>query len=211
VTTRAERRSAAREAILAAAHERVASGGFAAAVMTDVAREAGVATGTLYRHFPSKGALLAETFRVASGRELQHLGAIATDDKQEVRTRIAATVEAFARRALAAPVLAYALMAEPVDPAVEAARLENKRAWRALFAGLLAEGVARGELPPQDERTNASAIVGALQEALIGPLADGGGDALVAGLVTFILHAVGYQEEPDDPHTRPHRRAAHHS
>ena len=82
-------------------------------------------------------------------------------------------------------------MAEPVDPAVEAARLENKRAYRDVFTELLRQGVAAGELRPLDAPVAASAIVGAFQEALIGPLADHtGGDALVASLVTFALHAV---------------------
>jgi AcrR family transcriptional regulator len=155
-----------------------------------VAGRAGMATGTIYNHFPSKGELFAEVFRDAAGRELELISGIVGERSRPAGERLAAAVEAFSRRALAAPTLAYALMGEPVDPAVEAARLENKRAFRDVFAALLREGDASGELQVRDPAVTASALVGALQEALIGPLAEGGGDALLATLVDFTLDAV---------------------
>ena len=194
-TPRARRREAARDSILAAASAAVAEGGYAAASITEVARRAGVATGSIYRHFPSKGELFAEVFRTAADAELKLIAEIAQDPARPPRERLAAALEAFARRALAAPTLAWALMAEPVDPAVEAARLENKRAYRDVFAQLLRDGVDAGELRPLDAPVAASALVGAFQEALIGPLADHtGGEALVASLVSFALHAVTQEE-----------------
>src|SRR5918992_752849 len=84
--------------------------------------------------------------------------------------RIAAAVEAFCRRALAGPVLAYAQIAEPVDPAVESERLRLRRGYRDAFARVLDDGVAAGELRPHDSATIASALVGGLAEALLGPL-----------------------------------------
>ena len=79
-------------------------------------------------------------------------------------------------------------MAEPVDPAVEQARIESKAAHRAVFAGLLAEGAEAGEWPPLDVDVAAGALVGALQEAVA--LNPAGGDALVASLVSFALQSV---------------------
>lgn len=190
-----ERRLDARRRIVAAALEIVAEDGYAAASVAAVARRAGVATGSIYRHFPSKGELLAEVFRDAAGRERELIGRIIGGDGGSAAERLAAAVETFARRALAAPVLSYALMAEPVDPAVEAARLESKRGYRDDFAALLGEGVDSNELPPLDPPVAASALVGALQEALIGPLADhSAGDALVASLVSFAVRAVGAEQ-----------------
>jgi AcrR family transcriptional regulator len=187
VTRRAERRAAARDSIVAGTLSLVAEGGWSAASMHDVARRAGVATGTLYRHFPSKGDLLAEVFAEASGREQAVVSDIATDAGRAPLERLAAAIEVFAHRALAAPTLAYALMAEPVDPAVEAARLASKRAYRATFAALLEEAVAAKAVGPLDSAVAAAAIVGALQEALSDPADDG----LIAGLVTFTINAVG--------------------
>jgi AcrR family transcriptional regulator len=189
---RQERRAATRDAIIAGTLSLVAEGGWAAASMHDVARRAGVATGSLYRHFPSKGDLLAEVFAEASGRELAIVGEIAADETRPPLERLGAAIEAFAHRANAAPTLAYALMAEPVDPAVEAARLANTQGYRAVFAAALEAAVMTGEIAALDTDVAAAAIVGALQEALLGPLAAGrASDALVASLVTFTVNAVG--------------------
>src|ERR687893_700611 len=64
------RRLATRERIVAAALDRVAQGGYKSAGIHAVAERAGVAVGTVYRHFPSKRELFAEVFRRASQREL---------------------------------------------------------------------------------------------------------------------------------------------
>ena len=160
------RREAARERILRAAHALVARGGFGAAQMAAVAKEAGVATGTVYRHFESKADLFAEVFRRAAQHEVD---AVATSPD------LAAGVETFARRALAGRRLAWALLAEPVDPVVEAERLAYRRAYRDAF---------RRFVP--DELT-AAALVGAIGEVLVGPLSPTGPDldedALVARLI----------------------------
>ena len=67
---------------------------------------------------------------------------------------------------------AYALIAEPVDPAVEAERLRLRTGYRDAFASVLEDGVEAGELRPHDTRTVAAALVGALAESLVGPLSD---------------------------------------
>src|SRR3954454_21038958 len=164
------RRAQVRERIVAAAREQVAEGGYASASVQAVATRAGVATGSVYRHFPSKAELFAEVFRRASQRELDVVSAVTADESLPAGQRVAAAVEAFARRALAGPVLAYALIAEPVDPAVESERLRFRRGYRDAFAAALRDGVAAGELEPHDSETVAAAIVGALAEALAGPL-----------------------------------------
>ncbi len=109
------RLAAARERIVDAALDQLAEGGYASASVVAVARRAGVATGSVYRHFPSKADLFAEVFRRASQREVDVLRSMA-DRSEPVANRLAAWVEAFVRRALAEPVRAYALIAEPVDP-----------------------------------------------------------------------------------------------
>jgi AcrR family transcriptional regulator len=190
-----QRERETRGRILVAAHAIVSEGGYGAASMSAVAEGAQVAVGSLYRRFDSKGELFAEVFRAAAGREQALIEMIVAPDGRPVGARLARAVETFAGRALAAPTLAYALMAEPVDPAVEAARLESKRAYRDVFAALLQEGVDNGELAPLDPEPIASALVGALQEALIGPLASrAGGEALIASLVSFAASAVGVRE-----------------
>ena len=142
------RAAAARERIVSAALDQLAEGGYASASMAAVARRAGVATGSVYRHFPSKGDLFAEAFRRASQREVDVLVALG-HRTMPVSERLAAWVHAFVHRALAEPVRAYALIAEPVDPAVEAERLTFRRAYADLFARALADAAAPA---PRDRR-----------------------------------------------------------
>ena len=205
------RKQATRERIVAAALDLVATGGYSSAPVQAVAERAGVAVGTVYRHFPSKSDLFAEVFRRASQRELDVVRAAAADGGGSSEERTAAAVEAFARRALAGPVLAYALIAEPVDPAVESERLRFRRGYRDSFAAALRAGVESGQLEPHDSDTVAAAIVGALAEALVGPLSQADhpsrNEALVATLVQFALNALprnqSSRKEPDRAGRRP--------
>jgi AcrR family transcriptional regulator len=187
------RKAATRERIVAAALDQVAEGGYASAGVQSVAARAGVAVGTVYRHFPSKAELFAEVFRRASQRELDVMSdlAAARADERPASERIAAAAEVFCRRALAGPVLAYALLAEPVDPAVEAERLRFRRGYRDMFARALRQGVEDGEIAPHDPEVLGAAITGGLGEALVGPLAARRrSEALVASLVQFCLDAI---------------------
>jgi AcrR family transcriptional regulator len=198
-TERTEARKAAtREAIVGAALAQVGAGGYASAGVHVVARRAGVAIGTVYRHFPSKGELFAEVFRRAAEPELDVVIEVSAADGRPAAERIAAAVEAFCRRALAGPVLAYAQIAEPVDPAVESERLRLRVGYRDAFASVLDDGVAAGELRPHDTRTVAAALVGGLGEALVGPLAAharGSKEALVATLVQFCQEALPHARD----------------
>ena len=182
---------ASREAIRRAAIALLAEQGYAACSISAVAARAGVATGSVYKHFPSKSDLLTEVFQYCAGHEV----AIATEAAGTVGApaeRIAAYVETFANRALKSPRLAYALLTEPVDPAIEAERLIYRRAHRDVIAEIIADGVRTGALPPQNPMHTASAAVGALGEGLVGPLADGTLEVdTVPSLVQFILRAIG--------------------
>ena len=191
------KRAQTRERIVDAAHALIARGGYRAAPVSAVAERARVATGTVYRHFPSKAELFAEVFRRASQREVDAMAAGAAGEGP-VPERIAAGVEYWARRALRGRRLAWALLAEPVDPAVEAERLHFRRAYRDVMAGLLREGIERGELPDQDVDVASAALIGAIGEALVGPLSpaahDSDDDRVVAGLKTFCLRSVTDKE-----------------
>src|SRR3954453_4953091 len=188
------RLAAARERIVDAALTQLAEGGYASASGVSVARRAGVATGSVYRHFPSKGDLFAEVFRRAAQREVDVLVELG-HRSMPLRRRLAAWVDAFVHRALAEPVRAYALIAEPVDATIEQERLIFRRAYADLFARALRDGMAAGEIPHADADLSAAAIVGALAEAMLGPLRRPEDDtaALVRGLQTFVLSAVGIE------------------
>ena len=196
-TARTEaRRAEVRDRIVRAAFELIRRGGYREASVAAVAAGAGVATGTVYRHFPSKAELFAEVFRVASQHEVDAV-AEAMAAPASVSDRIALGVETFARRALRGRRLAWALLAEPVDPAVEEERLVFRRAYAEVFASSLREGVLDGSLPPQDPDVTAVALVGAIGEVLTQPHSSDE-QALVASLVRFCLRSI--TEETDVHH-----------
>ncbi len=176
------RRLEARERIVTAARELIAHGGYREAGIAAVAARAGVATGTVYRHFGSKAELFAEVFRVASQHEVDAVAAAIADAGPDRDAMIAAGVETFARRALRGRRLAWALLAEPVDPAVEAERLVFRRAYADTFTSALHETA---------DPLTTTMLVGAIAEALVGPLSpvhdELDEDRLVAELVAFCI------------------------
>ncbi|OIQ44263.1 MAG: hypothetical protein BM558_08595 [Roseobacter sp. MedPE-SW] len=181
--------------ILSVARAAVAEGGFAAVQMSSVAAAAGLATGTLYRHFPSKAELLAEVFRRVTKREVQVMTEIAGSDGA-APSRLGDAVEVFARRALQSPVLAYALIFEPVDTLVDDERLAFRRSYAVVLGRIIDDGIKSGTFPAQNTSVVANCIVGALAEALIGPLVDKTPttcrerEAEIRAIVTFCLNAV---------------------
>lgn len=189
------RLDAQRRAIVTAAGVLLAERGYAACSVAAVADRAGVASGTVYRHFEGKSELIAELFTAVVGREVEAVrGAVAAATGAAAQT--AAVIETFAGRALKAPRLAYALLVEPVDPAVDALRLEFRTAFRDVIGRVVIDGIARGELPGQDSAVVAAALVGAIGEALVGPLAAGsGGPSTVRSLIEFATRALGAVNE----------------
>ncbi|MDA7088083.1 TetR/AcrR family transcriptional regulator [Pseudomonas sp. SA3-5] len=202
---RIDRDQALREQILTRALARVVEGGFAALTMQALAEDVGIATGSLYRHFHNKGELAAEVFAIASQGELEAL-------LQTLRApghpaeRLAAGLQQFAARAWHSRRLAFALIAEPVEPQVDEQRLLYREAYAELFGELLEEGVACGAFRVQHVGLVAACLVGAIAEVLVGPLSPPARAARDAGhsslelvevsqnLVTFCLRAVGAED-----------------
>jgi AcrR family transcriptional regulator len=186
-----------RERLLRAAQELIEEGGYAAASVAAIAGRAGVAAGTLYRHFDSKEELFVEVFRtVCSGEERAMRAAAAEMDGGEAVARLEQVLGTFAERALRNPRLAWALIAEPVDPLVDAERLAYRERYAAVIAEGLRAGIAAGELPAQNVELTAAALVGGCGEALVGPLSPVAGarpasDEVESALRTFVRRAVG--------------------
>lgn len=158
-----------RDAILSAARAHIARGGYQAAQMQAVAASAGFATGTVYRYFDSKAALFAQVFERVAQHEVDVVEATAAR-AGTCRERLERTLHTFMARALRAPRLAYALLAEPVDPLVESECLVFRRAYARVFTNLLREGIADGSFAAQEPDLAAAALVGVLNETLVGPL-----------------------------------------
>jgi len=185
------RLDAQRETVLRSAMELLAERGYSGCSMAAVAERAGIATGSLYQHFAGKTDLSVELFRTVVTHEVEAVTAAAAR-WSDPRRRATAVLETFAARALQSPRLAYALLAEPADAAVDAERLVFRRTFRDLLAAQIAAGVDSGLLPEQDPGLTAAALVGAVGEALVGPLAAGSPpDEVLPALTVFILRAMG--------------------
>jgi AcrR family transcriptional regulator len=187
-----------RERLLAGAQELIEEGGYGGASVIAIAARARVAAGTLYRHFASKEELFVEVFRAVCEREeraMRVAGARMPASASAVE-HLETVLGTFAERALRNPRLAWALIAEPVDPLVDAERIAYRGRYAALIAEALSAGIAAGELPEQDIELTAAALVGGCGEALVGPLSPLAGtapeaDVIVAVLRTFVRRAVG--------------------
>lgn len=188
-----------RDQIVAAARRLVAKSGYGGTGVPDIAREAGISTGNVYRHFPSKMALFSEVYQQASRHEIEAFSQVA-ETKGKTPERLARMVETFARRALAGRKLAWALLVESVGPEIDAERLRFREPYRAIIEDLINEGIKAGEFKPQDARVTSMCIVGAIVETLLGPLSKapqaGHEDKLVESLTLACLRTAGPLEAP---------------
>jgi AcrR family transcriptional regulator len=183
------RASGGAERLVRAAAELLERGGYAEASVGAITSRAGVTPGALYRHFPSKADLMVAVLRSAARAQADAMWSAAGEEDDEAR-RLDAVVATYARRALAHPRLAWALLYEPVDPIVDAERLAYRRAFRSGMADLIRAGIGSGTFPPQDPELVAGAIVGVIAETLVGPLSpveheDDRRDETVAAIVAL--------------------------
>lgn len=159
-----------RKRILAAARTLVSEGGWPEAQVSNVAAAAGLATGTVYRYFPSKAELFVEVLSTVSQREVDVLDAIA-NGSEPAPQRLHAAVTAFVKRAMLNRRLAYALIAEPCDPEIDQARLIYRHAISKQIMRIVGDGQASGAFRADlDASIAATVIVGGFMEGLIGPL-----------------------------------------
>ena len=165
-----KRLAARRSAILAAARDAAAEGGMAAVQIAPVAVRANVAAGTVYRYFPSKAELISELIAEVSRDELAAIRR-AADAAPGPSSALAGAVTTVAVHVLSQRKLAWGILAEPVDVDVSVSRLASRREISGEIAARIDAAVRAGHLPAQDTALAATALLGALHESLVGPLA----------------------------------------
>lgn len=159
-----------RNRILDAARMLVSEGGWSEAQVSHVASSAGLATGSVYRYFPSKADLFVEVLSVVSQREVDVMQAIADSDDAPYRN-LHVAVATFVERAMRNRRLAYALIAEPCDREIDEARLVYRRAISKQVMRIVKAGQERGDFRSDiDPTIAATVVVGGFMESLIGPL-----------------------------------------
>ena len=195
------KRAQKRERIVSAARGLVEAGGWSNCILTRVAEQAGVSTGSLYSYFNKITDLYIEVFDVIAKEELAIISEIA-DQSAPASIRFERAVDTFAHRALKGPVRAYAVMGEPVALEVDQVRQQGHALFIAEFEKIIADGVAAGELRPQNPRISAACVLGLLIETLVIPLSN---DApplanqtqeIRAEILNFSRFAVGMKNHP---------------
>jgi AcrR family transcriptional regulator len=188
--------AARRAAILAAASDALAEEGIAAIQIAPIAERAGVAAGTVYRYFPSKAELVAAVVSELSEREIAALEQAAAQAPGPL-SGLAAAIAAFAAHALARRRLVLALMAKPIEPELDGALAPYRHALVAEFEKLIRKALEGNHLRYEDAALAAPALLGALIEGLVGPLAPARTQeaaemrAAVQRLTLFALRALG--------------------
>jgi AcrR family transcriptional regulator len=193
-TENVARRLAARHAaIVEAARQAASEGGMAAVQIAPVAERAGIAAGTVYRYFPGKSDLVGALLAEISEREVAALRRAAGSAPGPL-SALSAAIMTFAARAFRHRRLAFAAIAEPVDPELNAARLAIRQALAGEFKSLIAASAAGKHLPEQDASLAAAALLGLLVEGVIGPLAPdatGRERDIVQSVALLALRALG--------------------
>src|SRR5712691_11409500 len=158
-TERVLQRLAARhDAIIAAAPAIAAESGLGAVQIVPVAERAGIAAGTVYRYFPAKTDLVGALIEAVSEREVAAVRR-AADAAPGPLSALAASLMTFSARALRHRRLAWAVIAEPVDAAVDGLRLAARQKLAAEIATRIRAAIAGGHVPEQDAGLAAAALV----------------------------------------------------
>ena len=157
-----------RDGFVRAARALVAADGFRAATVAAIAARCQASVGSVYSYFDSRDRLLAEVFRSAASHEIDLVRHAVADAGQQATHRLGELIRIFSGRALQGRRMAWALLFEPVSPVVEAERLEYRRFYTDVGERIITDGLAAGTLVPQDARLAASAVMGAVSEALVG-------------------------------------------
>jgi AcrR family transcriptional regulator len=173
-------------AIIAAAQALATESGMGTVQIAPVAERAGIAAGTVYRYFP---ATIAER-EIAAMRH-------AADAAPGPLSALAAAITTFGARAIRNRRLSWAVLAEPVDPEVDAVQLNYRRALASELEARIRKALDDSRLPPQDTALASAAFLGILLEALFGPAAPASGHSTaksretVQVLTLLCLRALG--------------------
>jgi AcrR family transcriptional regulator len=147
VKSRAEQKEATREHLFAHAMRLIDARGFADVGVDDIVREADVARGTFYFHFPSKDDLLLELIARNDRLIVERMAKGAK--KRSLRAVLRATTDAFGevwrdRRALLPHAGAVALRR-----IAEVEEQRDKQPLRLALAGHVGDAIASGDIAPR--------------------------------------------------------------
>jgi AcrR family transcriptional regulator len=137
---------ATRERLIAAALELFMRSGFLRTTTPMLAERAGVAEGTIYRHFKSKEALLNEAFSRAHRWAFEAVSAIDRDRARRAPDRLAMLARHLVDLATRDPGLAAMLLSTGNEPFLTDTSRGARRAFMEALAQLVAMGKSDGQI-----------------------------------------------------------------
>jgi AcrR family transcriptional regulator len=189
------KRRQTRERILHAAKKLVENGGWENCNLTKVAKNSGVASGSIYNYFEKITDLYIEVFYAIADEEIAVISNIA-NSKESPLERFKLAISTFASRALKGRTKAYAVIGEPVAQEVDSIRQKYHAKFIEQYERIISDGVKAGDFHAQTPRTSATCAFGALVETLVVPLASTASNLPDNGLelqneiLSFCLRAV---------------------
>jgi TetR/AcrR family fatty acid metabolism transcriptional regulator len=156
-----------RERILAAAERIFARRGFFHARVSEIARDAGVADGTIYLYFKSKDELLISLFESRMERVVVSLGAAIESAGPRARDRLVAFLDTYAHMVVDNPALAEVLTVELRQSSKFMKEYQSRQFgdFLRLLGGLVSDGQEAGEFDRElPAPVVARAIFGMLDE-----------------------------------------------
>ncbi|HET7790951.1 MAG TPA: TetR/AcrR family transcriptional regulator [Gemmatimonadales bacterium] len=136
-----------RQRLVRAALELFTQDGYEAATTGRIARKAGVAEGSIYRHFTGKAQLLNEIYRAAA-RWAVTRAQEGSAGAENPRTRLRRAGEALAAGAAREPAVAKLFFSLRLGAVLDEKSLEAAREFSDWVAGVVAQGKADGSIRP---------------------------------------------------------------
>ncbi len=179
---------ATRQRLQRAALELFASTGYRGTTTPALARGAGVAEGTIYRHFTGKRHLYNVVYQATQAWATDLVAEVDRDHRQDARRRLDRVARRLTESAARDPAAVHMLLARPLPDLLDDASRAAGDRFRSAIERIVAEGKAAGAVRPGPADLWATVWL---------------------EVVALALHRITRQQwQPDSPHTRQTLEAA---
>jgi AcrR family transcriptional regulator len=138
-----------RQRLIRASLELFATRGYHDTTTAQIAKKAGVAEGTIYRHFPSKQQLVNELYRAAQRWATKVVRDTAkAEDGRDARKQLAAVAHALVEGAVRDPTVVKLGLLESLGSILDEESRKAERDFHGSIERLIADGKAQGTVRP---------------------------------------------------------------